>query len=93
MPKPPLIYGPDGNSTLIADDSEDKLRALCIIAFGALKSVRRGQSGSEFITPDQLESFQNFVASKIISVVGQEAVEQYFGIKLASGPKPPTGVM
>lgn len=87
MRKPPLLYGPDGNSTLVAADSdEEKLRALCLLAFGALKGLARAQGGSRLIEDaDELVRYQSFVASKIADVVTAEAIEAYYGVRLTRG--------
>lgn len=85
--KPPLLYGPDGNSSLVADDSEDKLRALCLAAFGALKGLAKDANGrTGFAEGEQLERWRSMVANKITEALGQERVEAYWGVKLARGP-------
>jgi hypothetical protein len=87
--KAPLLYSSDGNSTLVADDSEEKLRAVCIAAFGALKGVAKDQQGqTRFVEGPQLDQWRNIVADRILSLVGQETLEGFWSIKLARGPVP-----
>lgn len=93
MSKPPLLYGSDGLTPIVADDSEDKLRAMLLVAFGALKGIHRTPAGTQFVPQNAMPNFQNFVATRIVALVGQGAVEDYFGIKLAQAHEGPEGVM
>jgi hypothetical protein len=83
--KPPLLYGPDGDSTLVAaDDTEEKLRALVVICFGAIKGIARvpGQ-GTTFLEGDDLNRYRETVARKILDTVGVDMVEKSWGIRLS----------
>jgi len=90
--RPPLLYSSDGNTALVADDSEDKLRALCLATFGALKGLAKdgnGQTG--FVEGAQLEHWRATCANKIVLALGQETVEKFWGVKLSRDPVPNLG--
>jgi hypothetical protein len=85
MPKRPLLFGADGLSTLVAaDDSEDKLRALCLASFGALKALAKNKSGVFFVEdPDELERYREYVARKIVEVMGKAEIEKAWNVRLS----------
>lgn len=85
MSRPPLIYGPDGNSTLVAaDDQDEKIVAAAIVAFGALKGVVRypGQ-GPSVIEGDDLERYREYAANKLLDALGPEPIEKGLGVRLS----------
>lgn len=89
MPKAPLLYSADGVSTLVADDSEEKLRAHLLAAFGALKGLAKGPAGTRFIEDaHQLQMYQDRVAQSIMALVGPEDIERYWQVKLAVSDRP-----
>lgn len=87
MSKRVLLFGADGNTPLVtADSDEEKLRALCLLAFGALKGLARAQEGSRLIEDaEELVRYQSLVASKIADVVTVEAIKAYYGVRLSRG--------
>jgi hypothetical protein len=83
--KPALIYSADGVTPLVeGDDTEEKLRALAVVCFGAVKGIARIQGqGTVFLEGSELELYRDNVAQKIVSLVGAEMIEKSWGIRLA----------
>ena len=80
--KPPLLYSYDGNSTLVADDDEEKLRAGLLAAFGALNGLSRQDGMTQRVNPDNLDRYQQFITQRIIKILGVSTVEKFWGIQI-----------
>ncbi len=82
-----ILYGAD-QRPVVTDDTNERLRALCLAAFGALKGLARGPQGIGFVEGQQLEQYRDRVAAKIIETLTPESVEKHWGIKLAVSRTP-----
>jgi hypothetical protein len=82
--KPALIYSADGVTPLVeGDDTEERLKAVAVMAFGALKGVARipGQ-GTQALEAENLDRYREYVAKKIVDAVGYEMIENGLGIRI-----------
>ncbi len=80
---PPLLYAADGVSALVESDShEEQYADLLLVCFGALSGIAHVKGQTMQVPGQAQERFQQQVATRIVSLLGKDVVEQHFGIVL-----------
>lgn len=76
----PLLYSPTGDVVATADATDGAMRALLTDCFGVF--VNRVPVGF----PGDQDAFVNWLSNRIFTLVGQEAIENRFGVKISVKP-------
>ena len=78
----PLLYSPTGEVVATAETLDAEAKGMLVDCFGAMINLMPPNF------PGDRAAFLNWLGNRIFSMVGQEAIEKRFGIKMTVKPPP-----